>query len=57
VQVLQRLRDAVRRKRRDKWQGQWLLHHDTNYCTQGSVYNLLVGSGTSIETKCDTNVS
>jgi hypothetical protein len=21
------LRDAVRRKRRDKWQGQWFLHH------------------------------
>jgi hypothetical protein len=28
VQVLQRLRDAVRRKRSDKWQGQWFLHHD-----------------------------
>ena len=28
VQVLQRLRDAVRRKRRDKWQGEGLLHHD-----------------------------
>ena len=28
VQVLQRLRDAVRRKRRDKWQGEWFLHHD-----------------------------
>jgi transposase len=27
VQVLQRLRDAVQRKWRDKWQGQWLLHH------------------------------
>jgi len=22
------LRDAVRRKRRDKWQGEWCLHHD-----------------------------
>jgi hypothetical protein len=29
VQVLQRLRVAVRRKRRDKWQGQWFLHYDT----------------------------
>jgi len=28
VQILQRLRDAVRRKRRDKWQGEWFLHHD-----------------------------
>ena len=28
VQVLQRLRDAVRRKRRDKWQGEWFLNHD-----------------------------
>jgi len=28
VQVLQRLRDAVQRKRRDKWQGEWFLHHD-----------------------------
>jgi len=27
VQVLQMLRDAVRRKRRDKWQGEWFLHH------------------------------
>ena len=28
VQVLQRLRDAIWRKRRDKWQGEWFLHHD-----------------------------
>jgi hypothetical protein len=28
VQVLQRLRGAVCRKRRDEWQGQWFLHHD-----------------------------
>ena len=28
VQVLQRLRDAVQRKQRDKWQGEWFLHHD-----------------------------
>jgi len=28
VQVLQRLRDAVRRKQHDKWQGEWFLHHD-----------------------------
>jgi hypothetical protein len=28
IKVLQRLRDAVRRKRRDKWQGQWFKHHD-----------------------------
>jgi len=28
VQVLQRLRNAVRRKRRDKWQVEWFLHHD-----------------------------
>ena len=29
VQVLQSLRDAVRRKwRDDKWQGEWFLHHD-----------------------------
>ena len=28
VQVLQRLHDAIRRKRRDKWQGEWFLHHD-----------------------------
>jgi hypothetical protein len=28
VQVLQRLREAFRRKRRDKWQEQWFLHHD-----------------------------
>ncbi|PNF22841.1 hypothetical protein B7P43_G02159 [Cryptotermes secundus] len=27
VQVLQRLRDAVWWKQRDKWQGQWFLHH------------------------------
>jgi len=27
VQVLQRLCDAVRRKRHDKWQGEWFLHH------------------------------
>jgi len=27
VQVLQRLRDAVRRKWPDKWQGEWFLHH------------------------------
>jgi hypothetical protein len=28
VQVLQRLGNAVWRKWRDKWQGQWFLHHD-----------------------------
>jgi len=28
VQVLWRLRDAVRRKWRNKWQGEWFLHHD-----------------------------
>jgi len=28
VQVLQRWRDADRRKQRDKWQGEWFLHHD-----------------------------
>ena len=28
MQVLQRLRDAVRRKRRDKWHGEWFLHHN-----------------------------
>jgi len=28
VQILQRLCDAVRRKRRDSWQGEWFLHHD-----------------------------
>ncbi|PNF24558.1 hypothetical protein B7P43_G05382 [Cryptotermes secundus] len=28
MQVLQRLHDAVRRKRCVKWQGQWFLHHD-----------------------------
>jgi hypothetical protein len=28
VKVLQRLRDAIRRERRDKWQGQWFKHHD-----------------------------
>jgi hypothetical protein len=27
VQVLQRLCDAVRRKRRDKWHGQWFRYH------------------------------
>ena len=27
VQVLKRLRDAVRRKRRGKWQGGWFLNH------------------------------
>jgi len=32
VQVLQRLRDAVRRKRRDNWQGEWFLHHDNAPC-------------------------
>jgi hypothetical protein len=28
IQVLQRLRDAVQRKRHDKWQAEWFLHHD-----------------------------
>ena len=28
MQVLHRWRDVVRRKRRDKWQGEWFLHHD-----------------------------
>jgi hypothetical protein len=28
VQVSQRLRNAVCRKRHDKWQGEWCLHHD-----------------------------
>jgi hypothetical protein len=28
MKVLQKLHDAVRRKRRDKWQGEWCLHHD-----------------------------
>ncbi|PNF39739.1 hypothetical protein B7P43_G04773 [Cryptotermes secundus] len=28
VQVLQRLHDAVQRKRCDKWRGQWFLHHN-----------------------------
>jgi len=28
VQVLQRLRDSIRKKRRYKWQGEWCLHHD-----------------------------
>jgi len=28
VKVLQRLHDAVRRKRHNKWQGEWFLHHD-----------------------------
>jgi len=30
VQVLQRLHDAVRRKQRDKWQGEWFLHHESH---------------------------
>ncbi|PNF39736.1 hypothetical protein B7P43_G04771 [Cryptotermes secundus] len=30
VQVLQRLRNVVRRKRRDKWQGQRFLHQATH---------------------------
>jgi transposase len=29
VRVLQRMRDAVRRKRREKQQGQWFLHLDS----------------------------
>ena len=28
VQVLQRLSNVVQRKRGNKWQGQWFLHHD-----------------------------
>ncbi|GBM40532.1 hypothetical protein AVEN_76938-1 [Araneus ventricosus] len=28
VQVLKRLREAIRRKRPAKWQGGWPLHHD-----------------------------
>ena len=28
VQVLQWLRKAVWRKRHDKWQGEWFLHHN-----------------------------
>ena len=28
MQVLYRLRDAVRRKQRDEWQIEWFLHHD-----------------------------
>jgi transposase len=28
VQGLQRLREAVRKKRPDSWHGQWFLHHD-----------------------------
>ena len=28
VQVSQKLRDAVRKKRRYKWQGEWFLHHN-----------------------------
>jgi len=28
VEVLQRLRDNVRRKRPDQWRNTWLLHHD-----------------------------
>ena len=28
VQFLQRLRNALRRKRRNKWQGKWFLYHD-----------------------------
>jgi hypothetical protein len=28
VQVSQRLRNAVQRKRHDMWQGEWCLHHD-----------------------------
>ncbi|GBN17983.1 hypothetical protein AVEN_106811-1 [Araneus ventricosus] len=28
VQVLKRLREAIRRKRLAKWQGGWSLHHD-----------------------------
>jgi hypothetical protein len=28
MKFLQRLYDAFRRKLRDKWQGQWFLHHD-----------------------------
>jgi transposase len=37
VQVLQRLCDAVRRKWRDKWQGEWFLHQDN-----ASSHTLLV---------------
>jgi len=37
VQVLQRLRDAVRRKRHNKWQGEGFLHHDN-----ASSHTLLV---------------
>jgi hypothetical protein len=28
IKVLQMLRYAIRRKRRDKWQEEWFLHHD-----------------------------
>ena len=28
VHVLYRLRDTARRKRHDRWQGEWFLHHD-----------------------------
>jgi hypothetical protein len=28
LQVLQLLHDVARRKRNEKWQGQWFLHHN-----------------------------
>jgi hypothetical protein len=33
MQVLQRLADAVQKKLRNKWQGQWFLHHDKHQAT------------------------
>lgn len=30
VEVLTQLRDAVRRKRTQKWQGKWFMHHDND---------------------------
>jgi len=52
VQVLQRLRDAVRRKRRNKWQGEWCLHHDnTQSHTSFVVQQFLTEKSTPVITQ------
>ncbi len=48
VGVLSRLREAIRKKRREKWQNGWLLHHDNAPShTSFKVTNFLVRHGIS----------
>jgi len=51
VQVLQRLRDTVLRKRRDKWQVEWFLHQDNAPSHSSLVQQFLAEKSIPVTTR------